>query len=798
MAISVFLSTVSDEFRAYRDQLVHDLTRQNVAVKVQEDFKDFGGDTLAKLDAYIADCDAVVHLVGDMRGASADERQQRALIAKYSDLLTKLSPLGGALKQGVCLPYTQWEAWLALYHGKALLIAKAKTAAPRGPNFAPSDASRAAQAAHLTRLKAFHRYPGSEFGSPDELAKQIAFTAILDLLADDKAQKVAQARASAQDEKLDQILKKLAEDKSVPLETLRAILASMGEVAASYDAAGIEQKLAAKATEFRDLTDRLNRLSNSDPVVSRRRAEASAALSNGSFERADQLLADAEARDLSGLEDLEALARQKRLSAAVSRAQRAAAALLQINPDAYRQAVVHYGEASRIAAVADALKAREYLRFQAIALKRLGEDFGDNVALREAIELFKGVPAAGDRSLDPLDWATTQVRLGLVLWRLGERESGTERLEEAVAAYRAALQEQTRERVPLDWAMTQNNLGLALWRLGERESGKERLEEAVAAYRAALQEQTRERVPLDWAQTLNNLGLALRVLGEREVGMARLEEAVEVFRAALRDRTRERVPLDWAMTQNNLGITLCRLGEREKGTGRLEEAVQAYRAALKEYTRERVPLDWAMTQNNLGLALWRLGERERGTAKLEEGVAAYRAALEECTRERVPLQWATTQNNLGNVLLSLGEREIGTARLEQAVVAYHAALQEWTRAGSTRVGTDPKQPRCRSPNARGAGEQHSTARAGGRGLSRGAGRAHPRAGSTRLGCDAEQSRQCAPVARRAGEGDGEARGGGQGLWRGASRIHARTRSIPMGGELRKPGGGDEANCGLRQ
>jgi hypothetical protein len=36
MAISVFLSTVSDGFRAYRDQLVHDLTRQNVAVKVQE------------------------------------------------------------------------------------------------------------------------------------------------------------------------------------------------------------------------------------------------------------------------------------------------------------------------------------------------------------------------------------------------------------------------------------------------------------------------------------------------------------------------------------------------------------------------------------------------------------------------------------------------------------------------------------------------------------------------------------------------------------------------------------------
>jgi hypothetical protein len=34
--VRVFLSTVSDEFRAYRDQLRGDLTRHNVEVKVQE------------------------------------------------------------------------------------------------------------------------------------------------------------------------------------------------------------------------------------------------------------------------------------------------------------------------------------------------------------------------------------------------------------------------------------------------------------------------------------------------------------------------------------------------------------------------------------------------------------------------------------------------------------------------------------------------------------------------------------------------------------------------------------------
>ena len=49
MAIRIFLSAVSDEFRDYRDQLRHDLTRHNVEVKVQEDFKDLGGDTLDEM-----------------------------------------------------------------------------------------------------------------------------------------------------------------------------------------------------------------------------------------------------------------------------------------------------------------------------------------------------------------------------------------------------------------------------------------------------------------------------------------------------------------------------------------------------------------------------------------------------------------------------------------------------------------------------------------------------------------------------------------------------------------------------
>jgi hypothetical protein len=131
MSISVFLSTVSDEFRLYRDQLRTDLTRHNVEVKVQEDFKGLGGDTLDKLDVYIAHCDAVVHLVGEMTGLAPGEGEQQALLRKHPDLPPYLPPLDDALWQGAEISYTQWEAWLALYHGRLLLTAKAEPLAPR-------------------------------------------------------------------------------------------------------------------------------------------------------------------------------------------------------------------------------------------------------------------------------------------------------------------------------------------------------------------------------------------------------------------------------------------------------------------------------------------------------------------------------------------------------------------------------------------------------------------------------------------------------------------------------------------
>src|SRR5262245_61293173 len=64
--IELFLSTVSDEFRSYRDSLRDKLKRPNVDIHVQEDFIATGTETLDKLNRIIVRCDAVIHIAGDM------------------------------------------------------------------------------------------------------------------------------------------------------------------------------------------------------------------------------------------------------------------------------------------------------------------------------------------------------------------------------------------------------------------------------------------------------------------------------------------------------------------------------------------------------------------------------------------------------------------------------------------------------------------------------------------------------------------------------------------------------------
>ncbi len=182
MPVQIFLSTVSAEFASYRDALRRDLDRPNVTVKVQEDFIATGTETLDKLDEYIRRCDAVIHLVGDMTGALAQPPSVAVLRKRYPNLAKQLPVLAPFLAPDAPpLSYTQWEAWLALYHAKVLIIAVPQDGAPRDELYRLDEAQRAVQQAHLTRLAEVERYPEIRFANADRLAVDVLRSKLQDI-----------------------------------------------------------------------------------------------------------------------------------------------------------------------------------------------------------------------------------------------------------------------------------------------------------------------------------------------------------------------------------------------------------------------------------------------------------------------------------------------------------------------------------------------------------------------------------------------------------------------------------------
>lgn len=180
--VQLFLSTVSAEFLSYRKRLRHLLTRPDVEVKVQEDFIVTGDETLEMLDTYIQGCNGVIHLVGDMTGAMAKPQSVAAIAARYPELGSRFSLAEFLQPDGPSLSYTQWEAWLALWHGKKLYIATPQPQAPRDGDYRMEQEQQAHQQAHLARLRSGARYPGCTFSGHDELAAEVLRSFVLDLL----------------------------------------------------------------------------------------------------------------------------------------------------------------------------------------------------------------------------------------------------------------------------------------------------------------------------------------------------------------------------------------------------------------------------------------------------------------------------------------------------------------------------------------------------------------------------------------------------------------------------------------
>ena len=186
--VHVFLSAVPAEFQSYRDALRDGLDCPDLGLTAREDISadDTGTlDLLDLLDERIRRCALVVHLVGDMTGDTAGLFSGALLHVRYPDLGRCFPALQPFLAvDGPALPYTQWEAWLALYHGKRLLIAVPESGAPRDALHEVDPRQQALQQAHLERLAMLAEPARIDFASPQGLVAQVWKSGLLGVLVE--------------------------------------------------------------------------------------------------------------------------------------------------------------------------------------------------------------------------------------------------------------------------------------------------------------------------------------------------------------------------------------------------------------------------------------------------------------------------------------------------------------------------------------------------------------------------------------------------------------------------------------
>lgn len=233
------------------------------------------------------------------------------------------------------------------------------------------------------------------------------------------------------------------------------------------------------------------------------------------------------------------------------------------------------------------------------------------------------------------------------------------------ADFEKALTEEFRSKQPLDWATTQNHLGIILATLGESEKNPDLIQHAIEALTYALEERQQENTPNDWATSLDNLGMALQMQGQQNNDSKLLNKSIDAYTDALLVWTRNKTPFEWSSTMINLGMTFHAYGKLLKGNRTFQKSVVAFKNALAELDADNQPLELAVTHNNRGAVLQHLGESENNPDRLHEALRSYEAAITIFQEQQQPVH-----------LVVLAKANLNTTRINLALLTKDKLVAE--------------------------------------------------------------------------------------------------------------------------
>ena len=184
-----------------------------------------------------------------------------------------------------------------------------------------------------------------------------------------------------------------------------------------------DRKLQEIAAQYKELLRRLEFVQSEDPRVLELKAQARQAIEAGRFDEAETRLKQAEARDLRAIEQLEAAAQKRRVSAAETNADNARLQRLQLR---YAAAADYWRQAAKLLPESEQQK-------RAFYLNEAGADFYRIARYADALPLFEQSLAIWREIGDKAGEGATLNNLSLIYHDRGDYATALTYLEQSVA-----------------------------------------------------------------------------------------------------------------------------------------------------------------------------------------------------------------------------------------------------------------------------------------------------------------------------------------------------------------------------
>ena len=267
----------------------------------------------------------------------------------------------------------------------------------------------------------------------------------------------------------------------------------------------LDSKLREIAAQHKELLSRLETVQSADPQVVRLKGEARQAIEAGDYAKAEELLNQAEARDMQAIEELEQAARQRRISAAASCLDNATLQRMQ-----YRHA-----KAAEYWQKAAALMPESKKEERAFCLSNAGDDLTHVVARdSEALSLYEQSLSIYLEIKNKEGEGTNLNNIGTVYCAKGDNDKALPLYAQSLAISRETGDKEGE-------GVTVNNIGEIYRAQGDYTTALKYLEQSLSIFRE-LGDKAREGV------TLSNIGAIHHVQGNYTTALKYLEQSLSI------------------------------------------------------------------------------------------------------------------------------------------------------------------------------------------------------------------------------------------------------------------------------